>query len=324
MDRSHPTGYICVAVYRPRKDLLRTQLESVQAQTLTDWRCIVGIDGADAGARAMVHEIVKGDLRFEVTEFPDNVGFYRNFERILELVPSDAAWVALADQDDEWFPEKLERLAPRLQTSSLVFGQAIVTTGGHEGATETTHRRAVSLGAEMIDNQVTGSACMFRCDLLGVALPFPEPTDLAFHDHWLGVCASAAEGIAAETDALQFYVQHDANVIGEERASSPAQRLRAMVTKARGRSSGALRYLSDHRWGWRVSMARQLLQTDVQLRDADRAVLRRFAAGRISPGLVRVMATAVIAKDAPTMRAVGLMLGSLRRPRLGPPRHRRS
>lgn len=315
MDRLPPTGYICLAVYHPRQDLFRRQIGSLRSQSLTDWRCVIGIDGADAAARSMVAEVVGGDPRFEITEFPENVGFYRNFERILALVPAEATWVALADQDDEWFPEKLERLGQRLQSVSLVFGQAIVTTDGHAGAIETTQRRAVALGAEMVDNQVTGSACMFRRDLLDLALPFPAPTDLAFHDHWLGVCAAVADGMAAEPDALQFYVQHGANVIGEEQASSPWRRLGATVIKARGRSTGALRYLSDHRWGWRVSMARQLLSTGVAFRPADRDVLRVFAAGRLSFGLLRVMGRAVIRREAPPMRAAGLLLGSLRQPR---------
>lgn len=258
---------------------------------------------------------VGDDRRFEIVEFPDNVGFYRNFERILELVPRAASWVALADQDDRWFAEKLATLTPALAHASLAFCQVVVAAPGHGREGEVTQRRAVGLAADMIDNQVTGSACVFRGELLEMALPFPEPTDLAFHDHWLGVCALVSDGVFEEPEPLQVYVQHQGNVIGEERRRSLPGRVLDMVAKARGRSSGALAYLSDHRWGWRVNMARRLLSTSAAVRGEDAAVLRAFGRGRISPALIRIVGKAVAVRDAPPARAVGLILGSLRTPR---------
>ena len=64
--------------------------------------------------RRLVAEIVGDDPRFEVIGWDDNLGFYLNFERLLLAVPDDAAWVALSDQDDRWYPDKLERLVPLL------------------------------------------------------------------------------------------------------------------------------------------------------------------------------------------------------------------
>ncbi len=316
MEHAHPTGYICMAVYRPRQDLLRRQIDSLRSQSLTEWRCLVGIDGYDSSARAEVEAAVGGDGRFEIVEFPNNVGFYRNFERILELVPSEVTWIALSDQDDEWFPEKLATLKADLGEAAMAFCQAMVVSVDPQGESVATRRRAVELGAEMIDNQVTGSACMFRRDLLNLALPFPEPTDLGFHDHWLGVCALVSGGIFAEPTPLQFYVQHEDNVIGEERTRSLIGRVAGTVSKARGRSSGALKYLSDHRWGWRVSMARRLISADIALQDDDAATLRAFAEGRVSSGLLRVLWRSVMSGEAPAARAIGLLIGSLRSPTL--------
>ena len=69
-----------------------------------------------------------GDSRFEVIGWDDRVGFYLNFERLLMAVPADAAWVALSDHDDAWYPTKLEQLVPRLDDVILVTGQARVTS----------------------------------------------------------------------------------------------------------------------------------------------------------------------------------------------------
>lgn len=320
MDETQPDGYICMAVYRPGRELLRRQIASLQAQTLASWRGIVGIDGADADARAEVEAAIAGDARFEIVEFPDNVGFYRNFERILHHVPHDAGWVALADQDDEWFPDKIERLIAALGDADLAFGQVLVTTPEREAEGTVSRRRVVGLAADMIDNQITGSACVFRGSLLDVALPFPEPTDLAFHDHWLGVCALAGRGVAAVHDPLQLYIQHGGNVIGEEERRSLVSRIASTIAKSRRSGGGSLQYLSEHRWGWRVSMSRRLLAGDAALTPSDRAVVAAFAHGTLSPALVRIVGRAVLSRQAPPARAVGLLLGSTRRPRSAPRR----
>src|SRR5690349_14521414 len=101
-----------MAVYKPDPILLRRQVESLQRQTLTDWNCLVGIDGMDAGAFSALKQVVQDDNRFQIVEYETRVGFYHNFERVLAQVPRHAAWVALSDQDDVWHPEKLEKLVP--------------------------------------------------------------------------------------------------------------------------------------------------------------------------------------------------------------------
>ena len=57
------------------------------------------------------------------------LGFYGNFERALSLVPANAELIALADQDDEWYPEKLEVLATRLEREpeAMPISQAMKT-----------------------------------------------------------------------------------------------------------------------------------------------------------------------------------------------------
>lgn len=315
-DDSSTIGYIGMAVFRPDRIRLQRQVDSIRSQTIREWRCVIGIDGTDAEALAAVREATEGDTRFDVHVFPANVGFYRNFERVLQQVPTSAPWVALADQDDEWFPNKLEKLIPHLRTRSLAFGQAIVTSGGHDESTGETKRRVVSLAAEFVDNQVTGSACVFRGEMLHTALPFPAKTDLAFHDHWLGVCALLGDGMAVENEALQFYVQHSGNVIGEETRLGIARRVANLLRRSGEGIAGPLAYMSDHRWGWRVAMAQAAVRSAQLMGEADAKTVRQFARGRITPALIVTVAAAVLRREAPVARSVGLLFGSLRRPQL--------
>lgn len=301
---------ICLAVYRPDPDRLRAQIESIRAQTLVSWTCIVGIDGSDPVAESAVSEIVGDDSRFVVRAFADNVGFYRNFERLLAEVPTATGWIALSDQDDIWYPHKLETLVPQLGSAVLVSGSArLVDARGAEVGI--TRRRFDGLGALLIDNQVTGSMVVLRSELLGAALPFPTPTDVSYHDHWLGVVAGAAGGIRIVEDLLQDYVQHGDNVIGEEVGGRLRRRMARLRELGGGAVFGALRYLAIHRWGWRVAMARTALDRLPEVKPAQRRVLEVFAHGDASVALVRIVASAVRRGSAPAGRAAALVVGSL-------------
>ena len=52
------------------------------------------------------------------------MGFYRNFERALGMVPAEAELIALSDQDDRWYPDKLSSLRAALGGSRLAYSDA--------------------------------------------------------------------------------------------------------------------------------------------------------------------------------------------------------
>ena len=316
MGPSLGNGWICLAAYRPNLELLAIQIDSIRKQTVTTWRCVIGVDGKDSVVRDAIIDMVAEDSRFTVHEFPVNVGFYRNFERLLASTPPGVDWVALSDQDDEWFPEKLETLLPFLKHTSLAFGQAFVVDIARSRENPAIAvRRSAGLAAALIDNQVTGCMSVFRRDLVDLALPFPAETDAAFHDHWLGLCALVSDGVGVSSEPLQNYVQHGANVIGEERRSGLRSRLRRLAEVSnRGQSTG-LDYISEHRWGWRVSMAKTLVHRVPSGRIADLKVLSAVADDRLTPLLFRILARDVVAGRAPALRAAGLLLGAARSPR---------
>ncbi|WP_307295790.1 glycosyltransferase [Microbacterium natoriense] len=232
------SGWIVLAAYQPDPELFARQLRSIQDQTLEDWTCIVSVDGDAETVRRVLAETVGDDPRFRLI-VDDGVrrGFYLNFERGLLEVSVDAEWVALSDQDDFWYPEKLALLTARLGEAPLVSGQARLVrhpSGEVLGVTD----RVFSGQAELVlANQVTGSLCVFRGELLKTALPFPRvPTRVETHDHWLAVCAATYGDLAILDDVVQDYVQHGANVYGDpsqQPAMGLAQTVRETLEKAR-------------------------------------------------------------------------------------------
>lgn len=310
-DDEAPPGSICVAIYRPDPELLKRQISSIRKQTERRWHCHVGIDGDDGATSSLLRELIAGDGRFTVHEFPENVGFYRNFERLLEAVDTATLWVALADQDDFWYPEKIEHLlsALLLDDVSLVSGQArLVDRDGAECGVTSRHAR--NLAALMLDNQISGSFSIFRSSVLVSALPFPEPTDVAYHDHWLGVVAACQGQIVIVDEVLQDYIQHGSNVIGEERGGGKlAKRVSSLIARSNG-VGDSIRYINRHRWGWRVEMAALCLERIPVRDDQARRVLTIFAKGSLSIALVRVVGSGIFKRDVRPLRGLALLVGA--------------
>ena len=210
-------GVVAMAAYQPDPGLFRIQLESIQKQSHANFLCLISVDGSPDPVREIVAAATANDPRFVVLGFGNRLGFYGNFERVLSNVPPDAQWVALSDQDDYWYPEKLSVLLPHLEAHQLVSGQArVVEAGTGKVITANTARRNVPYPHLIAQNQITGGQTVFRRSLLELALPFPRlNTVTEVHDHWLAACAGAVDSVLVVDEIVQDYVQHGANVLGE-------------------------------------------------------------------------------------------------------------
>lgn len=311
MTQNH--GMICIAAFKPTWDLFEIQLRSIQNQTADFWSATIGIDGRDEELDIRLKEFLRGDERFIVKHYKDRVGHYRNFERLLAEVDRSRPWVALCDQDDRWYPHKLDRLIPWLDEYDLVCGQASVVNlaVADRKPSEVTSRSDASLAAMLIDNRVTGAFSLLSTRMLEVALPFPDGTDVAFHDHWLAVCAKTGGGIKFVDEVLQDYHQHGGNVIGEEKAETIRYKLARLRTKAKLRmdSGSSTQYLVEHRWGWRVRMARCLRQR-ATAQTSSMTTIRAFASGTFSLVLLRIVAKELSRGSVPATRAIAMLLGA--------------
>jgi glycosyltransferase involved in cell wall biosynthesis len=258
-------GVVALAAYKPDWNLFRRQLQSIQDQSHSNFLCLISADGGGDEIKAFVAETLLDDTRFQVIGFDERLGFYGNFERVLEHVPEDAGWIALSDQDDYWYPNKLETLLPCLSQYSLASGQARVVTETGIVLAESTKRCNVPPSHLLLDNQITGSLSVFRKELLDTVLPFPRLSNPSEnHDHWIGLCAAVAEGAYIADVIVQDYVQHGGNVLGEPdrrfKLSRSIDNFRRMGRKYEGGSglSSLLRVMTNIKFGWSRSMVLEL------------------------------------------------------------------
>ncbi len=219
-----PLVAICMATFDPDPRLFRRQIESIRAQTHGRWVCLISDDRSSPEGLAAIREVIGDDERFVVSSSAANEGHYRNFERALMMVPADAGYIALSDQDDVWHPDKLASLIAGLRPgSSLVYADMRLVAESGEVLADTywTMRRNnhTDFASMVLANTVTGAASLFDADLLSRALPFPPRHSALFHDHWIAQIAMALGPISYVDRPLHDYVQHGGAALGHAAAN---------------------------------------------------------------------------------------------------------
>jgi glycosyltransferase involved in cell wall biosynthesis len=216
-----PLVVVVMATFNPNVTLFHRQVQSLRAQHLTDFVCIVSDDGSEPATRTAMRRLLATDRRFELVEHDERVGFYGNFERGLDIARRrNPEFIALADQDDRWYPDKLARAVDTLRArgTSLVFTDVVPVDADLRVLSTSFFAERHPTTDSVLDltmmNSAIGATCVFRTELLQVALPFPTPGYRSFHDHWLARCAQLAGGISFDPTPSMEYVQHTGNVQG--------------------------------------------------------------------------------------------------------------
>ena len=290
---------ICLATHEPDPELLRRQLDSIRGQTHSDWICVISDDASSDSGYAAIEAAVAGDRRFVISRSNRRRGFYLNFERALQMAPADAAFVALCDQDDHWYPEKLAALREAIGDAPLAYSDARLTDTDGNVLSETLwpdrRENTRDLTGVMVANSLAGASALIRGDVVRLALPFPRVPGWPFHDQWLPAVARATGPLARVGRPLYHYVQHERAVLQGGFGAGPVPpSSRSELTAPR-----SARWRARYFYGsvpLRIC-ARALLDRDAANGDAERRVLDRLAS------------------ESP-MTALRLALRSLR-PRLG-------
>ena len=257
---------ICMATFEPDLELFRRQVESLRAQTHGNWICVVSDDCSAPRSFDAIRAVIGGDERFVISRSDERLGFYRNFERAMRMAPAEARFVALCDQDDLWYPDKVETLLAAVQGAELAYSdQRLVDPEGAvlaESLWMGRRNNYTDLASLLVANTVTGAATLFRREVAEAALPFPQMPGWQFHDHWLGLVALARGRVAYVDRPLYDYVQHRAAILGQVAVESGgAAESGGPLLRARLRD--ALRSLLR---GWRPIYFCGYLRMEVQAR----------------------------------------------------------
>jgi glycosyltransferase involved in cell wall biosynthesis len=294
-----PLIAVCMATHNPSSELFAHQIESICAQTYDRFVCLVSDDASGPESFADVEPICSRDDRFRLSRTSRRLGFYRNFERCLSLVPAEAEYIAFSDQDDVWHPDKLETLLATLENPGVMLAYSdmnIVTADGLLLAPSYwTDRRNnyTDLGSLILINTVTGAASLFRRQLLDHALPFPRVPGVAYHDHWIACLALALGEIAFVERPLHDYVQHGENIVGRH-APLPNEFKGGLLNAAR-------RFVTNPRRRIRntVGHARRYYVDEVVPREQFARTLEERLEGRMAPEKAKIVRKAARLSSSP-------------------------
>ncbi len=209
--RSSPRVTVAIPTYN-RADWLRKAMESVHAQTYTDFRLVVADNASTDNTAEVVAQLA--DSRVEYVRRPTNVGSQANFNLLLSDITTE--FVLLLPDDDLLYPEHLEQAVAALDKHPSVgfvdAGFDVVDRDGrivvpslrrypsahkiHVESRERFRRRA------MRDHwAVHWSTALIRTRAAQSAAPF-RPEDLPADDLGLFLRISAAWDVAHLRDVL--------------------------------------------------------------------------------------------------------------------------
>ena len=188
------------------------QIASLLDQTHTPDEIVVSDDRSADDTVQIVHDIARrSDVPIRVVTNENPAGVSSNFESALRDCSGDL--VFLCDQDDVWYPAKIETVlgefVRRRATVHYLLNDQHITDGElvPSGRTKMDNIRAAGLSD---DDMITGCCIAVTPQLLRICLPFPD-VDVA-HDVWIGKLAGYLGVRHTITTDLQYYRRHGDNV----------------------------------------------------------------------------------------------------------------
>jgi glycosyltransferase involved in cell wall biosynthesis len=87
---------------------LNQQLDSILAQSVSEWQLFIRDDGSTDSTLDLLQKYANNHpKKIHIITDGENLGACKSFERLLQL-HGNADYIAFADQDDVWLPDKIE------------------------------------------------------------------------------------------------------------------------------------------------------------------------------------------------------------------------
>jgi hypothetical protein len=206
---------------------LDAQLQSIAEQTHTAWRLVIGDDGSHDSGPAQVQAFAARYPAGQISQQQGPCqGFAANYLTLLASLPEHPGWIAFADQDDVWLPERLSAglhglqgitgptlcAGPVWRVAHDLSGRTL--SGGWSGPTGFANAlvQNVAQGNTMLANPDAARLLVkaARACLAAQAIPVA-------HDWWAYQIVTGGGGQLAQIpQPTVLYRQHGGNAIGAQ------------------------------------------------------------------------------------------------------------
>jgi glycosyltransferase involved in cell wall biosynthesis len=210
---------------------IEQQLRSIANQTRLPAELVICDDCSTDSTVAIIETFAKSapfEVKYVANEKnvgSERKGITRNFEKATRLCTG--SFIALCDQDDAWFPEKLSRLTSLLEHDPQLGGVFSDSQLMKQDSTPTNTLLSEATGLDKRDQKrlqqgeelrvllamtkVYGSTLMFRASLLDQLLPVPPSW---WFDAWFGCMIAVHSKLMFLPEPLVHYRIHPAQQVG--------------------------------------------------------------------------------------------------------------
>lgn len=201
-------------------DYLKPQIDSILSQTHSNLRLIIRDDQSQDQTVQIIKGYVDKDSRvLFITDTKENLGLVKSIEYLLTI--ADAPYIMFADQDDVWFPNKIEvffktAIASNDKASVLIHSDCFVTDEKLNIKNRFLDKKPLKIGLKnsLFHFYVQGSSTMINKKLKEESLPFPE--DIYLHDRYLHIISEIKGNRFYINEPLMYYRQHGKNLVGSQ------------------------------------------------------------------------------------------------------------
>lgn len=200
---------VAMATYNGAK-YLEEQLASFATQTLLPDELVVTDDCSNDNTLAILGRFAStAPFKVFYKQNERKYGYAGNFNEALKLTSGDL--VFLSDQDDHWFPDKIERIAKAAEENS----DAWVLLNDAELTDEKLKRTGITKLGQIrsagFDDAsfVMGCCAAIRRELLDICMPIPN--GFPSHDNWVVGIAEMMDRKIILPHILQYYRRHGSN-----------------------------------------------------------------------------------------------------------------
>jgi len=199
---------VCIATYNGAPHI-GEQLASILPQLHEGDEVVISDDGSTDDTLSIVASFRSPLVK--VVQGPCKGSPILNFENALRHCSGD--YVFLADQDDKWTGDKVERMTEALQTADCVVSDCYVTDEHLRVTDDSFYRlnrtRPGTWYNLLQRNGYLGCCMAFSRRAVEKSLPFPK--DIPMHDIWMGNVSAFWFNVKFIDDKLIYFRRHGHN-----------------------------------------------------------------------------------------------------------------
>jgi len=199
-----------------RADNLINAVNSVLEQTYQNIEVIIVSDGSTDNTEEIIKKLKKKDSRIESNIYHPSRG--ANYARNIGIDSSTGDFVAFLDDDDEWYPDKIESQLKIFSTDEkigLVYtGKEIIYPDENLKYTSITYAEGDLSRKILVRNEIGGtSTVMVKRNILIEAGCFDEKMPAAQdYDLWIRICQLTRVGVV-KAEKVRYFNSIDNNQI---------------------------------------------------------------------------------------------------------------